>query len=339
MWSKAQEAGAMCKAVGLLITLALGFLVAPLAADAQPLATMRRIGVLAGGSLTPESAHRQEAFQQGLRDLGWVEGQNIAIEYRYGEGKVERLPDLVADLVRLNVHVLVVEGMSGAEAAKNATRMIPIVMLHVPDPVEQGIIASLARPGGNITGLASASREFTGKQLELLQEVVPHLSRLAVLWNPPLSAHAASLKALESIAHSVGIQVQPVAVHSPDDFEGAFAAMHAGQAEALIIFASALHFQHLRRIADLALTSRLPAITRERQFAKSGLLMAYGPSERDLFLRATTYVDKILKGTKPADLPVEQPTKFELVINLKTAQAFGITLSPTLLILADEVIK
>jgi len=325
--------------IALIVMLALCLLVVPLAADAQQPATMPRIGVLAGGALTPESAHRQEGFQQGLRDLGWVEGQNIAIEYRYAEGESARLPDLAAELVRLNVHVLVVEGMSGVEAAKNATRMIPSVMLHVPDPVEGGVVASLARPGGNITGLASTSSEFTGKQLELLQEVVPNLSRVAVLWNPPMHVHTPALKALESIARSVGIQVQPVAVHSPDDFEGAFAFMRAGQAKALIIFASALHFQHLRQLADLALTSRLPAITRERQFAEGGLLMAYGPSERDLFLRAVTYVDKILKGAKPADLPVEQPRKFELVMNLKTAQTLGLTIPSNLLILADEVIK
>jgi putative tryptophan/tyrosine transport system substrate-binding protein len=207
--------------VGRVMTLALSLLTAPLAINAQPPATMSRIGVLHGGALTPERAHRQQAFQRGLHDLGWVEGHNIAIEYRYAEGKFERLPDLAAELVRLNVHVLVVDGTAGAEAAKNVTRTVPIVMLRGTDPVEGGVVASLARPGGNITGLASPSSEFTGKQLQLLQEVVPNLSHVAVLWNPPLPAHALSLKALESIARSVGIQVQPVAVHSPDDFEGA----------------------------------------------------------------------------------------------------------------------
>jgi putative ABC transport system substrate-binding protein len=329
----------MRQTILLLITLALAILMAPLAAEAQPLTTMPRIGVLAGGSLTPERAHWQEAFQQGIHDLGWVEGQNITIEYRYAEGKFERLPDLAAELVRRNVHILVVEGTAGVEAAKNATPTVPIVMLWGTDPVEGGFVASLARPGGNITGLASPSSEFTGKQLELLQEVVPNLSRVAVLWNPPLPAHARSLKALESIASSVGVQVQPVVVQSSDDFEGAFAAMRAGQAEALIIFASALHALHLRRIATLALTSRLPAITRERQFAEGGLLMAYGQTGRDIFLRAASYVDKILKGAKPADLPVEQPTKFELVINLKTARTLGLTLPPTLLFQADEVLR
>jgi len=325
--------------VGLVVTLALSLLAVPLATDAQPPATMPRVGVLAGDSLTPERAHRQEAFQQGLHDLGWVEGHNIAIEYRYAEGKFERLPDLAAELVRLNVQILVVDGTAGAKAAQNVTRTVPIVMLHGTDPVEGGFVASLARPGGNITGLASPSSEFPGKQLELLQKVVPNLSRVAVLWNPPLPAHAPSLKALESIARSVSIQVQPVAVHSPDDFEGAFAAMHAGQAEALIIFGSALHFSHVRRIANLALTSRLPAIARERQFAEGGLLMAYGQSQRDISLRAATYVDKILKGAKPADLPVEQPMQFEFVINLKTAQALGLTLPPMVLFQADEVIR
>ena len=325
--------------VGRVMALALSLLTAPLALNAQPPAPMSRIGVLHGGALTPERAHRQQAFQQGLRDLGWVEGHNIAIEYRYAEGKVERLPDLAAELIRLHVQVLVVDGTAGAAAAKHVTRTVPIVMLWGTDPVEGWLVASLARPGGNITGLAGPSSEFPGKQLELLQEVVPKLPRVVVLWNPPLSAHALSLKALERLARSVGIEVQPVAVHSPDDFEGAFAAMHAGQAEALIIFASALHSLHFRRIADLALTSRLPAITRERRFAEGGLLMAYGQSEREIFLRAVTYVDKILKGAKPADLPVEQPMRFEFVINLKTAQALGLTIPPTLLFQADEVIK
>jgi putative ABC transport system substrate-binding protein len=321
------------------MTLALSLLTAPLVVNAQPPATMARIGVLHGDALTPERAHRQQAFQQGLHDLGWVAGHNIAIAYRYAEGKFDRLPDLAAELVRLNVQVLVVDGTAGAAAAKHVTQTVPIVMLHGTDPVEGGVVASLARPGGNITGLASPSSEFPGKQLQLLQEVVPKLSRVAVLWNPPLPAHALSLTALERIARAVDIEVQPVAVHSPDDFEGAFAAMHAGQAEALIIFASALHSLHFRRLADLARTSRLPAMARDRQFAEGGLLMAYGQSPRETFLRAATYVDKILKGAKPADLPVEQPMKFELVINLKTAKALGITLPPSLLLLADEVIR
>jgi ABC-type uncharacterized transport system substrate-binding protein len=325
--------------VGRVMTLALSLLTAPLVLNAQPPATMSRIGVLHGGALPPERAHRQQAFQQGLHDLGWVAGQNIAIECRYAEGKVDRLPDLAAELVRLNVQVLIVDGTAGAEAAQHVTRTVPIVMLHGTDPVEAGVVASLARPGGNITGLAGPSGEFPGKQLELLQEVVPTLSRVAVLWNPPLSAHALSLTALERIARAVGIQVQPVAVHGPDDFAGAFAAMHAGQAEALIVFASALHSLHVRRLADLALTSRLPAMTRERRFAEDGLLMAYGQSPRDLFLRAATYVEKILKGAKPADLPVEQPMQFEFVLNLKTAQTLGLTLPPHLLSLADEVLQ
>jgi putative tryptophan/tyrosine transport system substrate-binding protein len=322
-----------------LLTLTLGLLVAPLALNAQLPATMARIGVLHGDALTPERAHRQQAFQQGLHDLGWVAGHNIAIEYRYAEGKFERLPDLAAELVRLNVQVLVVDGTAGAAATKHVTQTVPIVMLHGTDPVEGGVVTSLARPGGNITGLASPSSEFPGKQLELLQEVIPNLSRVAVLWNPPLPAHAPSLKALESSARAVGIQVQPVAVHRPDDFEGAFAAMHAGQAEALIIFASALHSLHFRRLATLALTSRLPAIARDRQFAEGGLLMAYGQSPREIFLRAAAYVDKILKGAKPADLPVEQPMRFEFFLNLKTAQALRMTMPPSLLLLADEVIQ
>jgi putative ABC transport system substrate-binding protein len=300
---------------------------------------MYRIGVLSAGAATPALPGRYEAFRQALRDLGYVEGQNIAIERRYAEGRFARLPDLAVELVRLNVDVVVATGTETVAAVKHATQTIPIVMTHVGDPVQRGFIASLARPGGNITGLATAGDDLIGKQLELLREAVPQLSRLAVLWNPPQPAHTNFLKILEDVARAVGIALHPVTVHRPEDFEGAFAAMRAARAEALMFTGSGLHFGHLQQIADLALTSGLPAMTWQRAFAERGLLMTYGPDELAIFRRAAYYVDRLLKGTKPMDLPVERPSKFELVLNLKTAKALGLTIPLSLLFQADEVIQ
>jgi ABC-type uncharacterized transport system substrate-binding protein len=325
--------------IGLFVTLTFALLVTPLNAAAPLAAKVYRIGVLAPAEAASPTAPDIAAFRHGLRERGWVEGQNLAIEYRFAEGRFERIPALAAELVRLNVDVIVTEGSEGVQAAQHATQTIPIVMRNVADPVQRGFIASLARPGGNITGLSNASGDMQGKRLELLKETVPTLTRVAILWNPPQPAHAPVLKALEGMAQAVGVQLHPVPVHSPHDFEEAFSAMRAGQAEALIIFGSALHTAHLRRLADLALQSRLPAMAGAREFADSGGFMAYGPSERDMLGRVAYYVDRILKGAKPADLPVEQPTKFELVINFKTAQALGLTIPPTLLFQADEVIR
>jgi putative tryptophan/tyrosine transport system substrate-binding protein len=300
---------------------------------------MPRIGFLSGTALTPELARGLEAFRHALRERGWVEGHNLAIAYRFAEGQFERLPTLAAELVGLPVDVLVTEGSEGVQAAQQASQTIPIVMRSVAEPVQRGFIASLARPGGNITGLAGASGDLNGKRLELLKEAVPTLTHVAVLWNPPQPAHAPMLQALAEGAQAVGVQVHPVAVYSLTDFEGAFAAMRTEHAEALLIFGSDLHSSHIHRLADLARRSQLPAMAGARAFADSGGLMTYGPSASDALSRVAYYVDRLLKGTKPADLPVEQPTKFELVLNRKTAQALGITFPPTLLILADEVIQ
>lgn len=321
-----------------IVTLILILFVAPLAAEAQPLPKVYRIGVLSASAFTPEHARRDEAFRQGLRDLGYVEGQNITIAYRYAEGQYEKFPALV-ELIRLNVDVLVAEGTGGVRVAQQGTQTIPIVMTHVGDPVQRGVVTTLARSGGNITGLSNVIDNVIGKQLELLKELLPQLARVAVLWNPPHPAHAHILKTLEGMARAVGVQLLPVAVENADDLEGAFATMSQGQAEALMFPGSGLHYVHLRRIADLALTRRLPAITWERAFAGGGLLMTYGPDELAIFRRAAYYVDRILKGAKPGDLPVEQPIKFELVLNLKTAKALGLTMPSSLLFQADEVIQ
>jgi putative ABC transport system substrate-binding protein len=323
----------------LIVALTLSLLVAPYAVEAQLPSKVPRIGFLSGSALTPELARGLDAFRHALREHGWVEGHNLVIESRFAEGHFERLPTLAAELVGLHVAVIVTEGSEGVQAAQHATQTIPIVMRSVAEPVQRGFIASLARPGGNITGLAGASGDLNGKRLELLKEALPTLTRVAVLWNPPQPAHAPMLKALENVAQALGLQLYPVAVHGLTDFEGAFTAMRAGHAEALMILGSDLHSSHIRRLADLALQSRLPAMAGARAFADSGGCMTYGPSARDALSRVAYYVDRLLKGTKPVDLPVEQPTKFELVINLKTAKALGLTIPPTLLMLADEVIR
>jgi putative tryptophan/tyrosine transport system substrate-binding protein len=322
-----------------LVTLALGLFVALLPAEAQQTPSVYRIGVLSASAPTPALLQRHEAFRQALRALGYVEGQNLALEPRYAEGTFARLPDLAGELVRVPVDVVVASGSEAVAAVQQATQTIPIVMTHVGDPVQRGFVASLAQPGGHITGLSTAGIDLIAKQLELLREAVPQLSRLAVLWNPPQPAHPPFLKALEAVAGAVGIALHPVAVHRPEDFEGAFAAMRAARVEALFVTGSGLHFHHLRQIVDLARTSLLPAIAWERAYAEGGLLMTYGANEEVIMQRAAFYVDRVLKGTKPADLPVERPMMFELVINLKTAEALGLTIPPTLLFQATEVIR
>ena len=328
-----------CRAV-LLVTLGLGLLVAPLAADAEQPGKVFRIGILANVPLTdPEGARLWGAFIQGLRELGYVEGQNITIEWRVSEGKYERLPDLAAELVRLKVDVIVAPAAQNPLAAKQATRTIPIVMTGTGDPVGSGLVASLARPGGNVTGLSTLTPEIVGKQLELLKEIVPRVSRVAVLWNPTNPSHPLLLGEAKVAARSLGVQLQIPEARGPDEFEGAFAAMTRERAGALLVLTDGMFLLHQRRIMDLVATSRLPAMYGLRRQVDAGGLMAYGPSLRDSFRRAATYVDKILKGTKPGDLPVEQPTKFELVINLKTAKALGLTIPQSILIRADEVIR
>jgi putative tryptophan/tyrosine transport system substrate-binding protein len=316
--------------------LALGLLAAPLAAPAQqPTAKNARIGLL----FFVPTPFLDEAFRQGLRELGYVEGQNIAIEYRSAEGKSERLPALAAELVRLKVDVIVAASPAATEAAKQATSTIPIVFAVSGDPVAEGLVASLARPGGNLTGLATISGEVVGKQLELLKGVAPKISRVAVLQNPGNQAHLRALRQAEGAARALGLQLQIVEARTPPEIEAAFAAMRSQRAGGVLVLRDALFREQRAKIVALAAKNRLPAVYGLREEAEAGGLMAYGASTPQLFRRAATYVDRILKGAKPADLPVEQPTKFELVINLKAAKALGLTIPPSLLGQADEVIQ
>ncbi len=324
--------------VALVFALVIGILAMPLSAEAQPSAKIPRIGLLSPFSPTATALWHQ-AFRQGLRDLGWVEGKSIAIEYRYAEGRSDRLPGLAADLVRLKVDIIVATVTTDAVAAKNATRAIPIVLASSGDPVADGLVESLARPGGNITGLSQMAPELAGKRLELLKEIVPKLSRVAVLWNPQGTTSPLSWRELQLPARKLGVQLHSLEVRSPNDFDKAFEDATRARAGALAVMPDPVFATNLKRIADLAAKSRLPSIFHLREFVDAGGLVAYGVDRSDMFRRAATYVDKILKGTKPADLPVEQPTKFELVINLKTAKALGLTIPQSILIRADHVIQ
>jgi putative ABC transport system substrate-binding protein len=308
-------------------------------AEAQQAKKVPRIGFLGATSLSGESA-RIEAFRQGLRELGYVEDKNIVIEYRWAEGKFDRLPALAAELVRLKVDVIVTGGATSTRAAKELTIAIPIVMAQVHDPIGTGFVASLARPGGNITGLSTLAPEISGKRVELFKEIIPRLSRIAVLGtstNNP--GNAQSLKETEVAAAGFGVQVQYLDVPSPKDIEIAFRAATRGRADALLLLGSPVFQAQRKQIVELALKRRVPAMYPNPEFVGDGGLMNYGVSITDLHRRAATYVDKILKGAKPADLPVEQPTKFELVINLKTAKQIGLTIPPNVLARADRVIR
>ncbi|HEV8341447.1 MAG TPA: ABC transporter substrate-binding protein [Candidatus Binatia bacterium] len=305
-------------------------------AEAQQPAKVFRIGYLSSTSSESQKS-RRAAFQQGLRDLGYVEGKNIIIEYRYAEQKYERLPELVGELVRLNVDVLVAAGAPAAHAAKSATKTIPIVM-QSGDPVGTGLVASLGRPGGNITGLSDFTVGVVTKRLELLKEVVPSVSRVAVLWNPTNPTNPVTLKETQTVAPTLGVTLLPLEVKEADDIDRAFTVIKKERPGALIVFGGVLTTQ-TRRIVELAVKSKLPAIHSVSEAVDAGGLMSYGTNFDDLFRRVATYVDKILKGAKPADLPVEQPTKFELVINLKTAKQIGLTIPPNVLARADKVIK
>ena len=324
-------------AVGCIVMLTLSLLGVPLAAAAQPPTHVHRIGYLLG--TTQEQEPLLEAFLEAMRALGYVEGQNLVMEYRAAEGQYERLPDLAAELVRLKVDVLLAMNTPAALAAKHATTTIPIVMTGVAYPVGSGLVASLARPGGNITGLASLQHELIGKRLELLKAVLPTVSRVAVLWNPANPAHAVAVREADVATQALGVQLHLVEARGPDAFDRAFAAMTRAHAGALLVLGDPLVFEHRRRLVELAVRSRLPTMHNIRPYVEAGGLMAYGPRTTDLRRRAAVYVDKILKGAKPADLPVEQPTTFELIINLKTAEALGLTMPPTLLFQADEVIR
>ena len=305
-------------------------------AEAQQAKKMARIGVLRPGSPGDPMV---ESFRQGLRDLGYVEGQNIAVEYRWAEEKLERLSDLAAELVRLKVEVMLAGSTPSVRAAQKATKTTPIVMAAGIDPVEAGVIQSFARPGGNVTGLTIMSPELSGKRLELLKETIPGISRVAVLWISTNPVTAPQMRETKAAAQALGLELQPLDVRDPKQFDSAFQAATRDRAGALMVLQEAVTFRHRTRIVGLAARSRLPVMYGFGEFVKVGGLMAYGASNHDNFRRAAVYVDKILKGAKPADLPVEQPTSFELAINLKAAQALGLMIPPTLLLQADEVIK
>jgi putative tryptophan/tyrosine transport system substrate-binding protein len=309
-------------------------------AQAQQPKKVPRIGYLGNPSPSASSAHI-EAFRQGLRELGYVEGKNIVIEWRHHEGKLDRLPALAAELVRLKVDVIVTAGPPATRAAKEATATIPIVMANDGDPVGTGLVASLARPGGNITGLSTIAPELSGKQLEILKEVVPKASRVAVFTTSTIPGHAKKLKEVELAAKAFGLQLQYLDIlGGPKDIETAFRAAGKGRADAVLMLVSGGFVSaHRTEIVELAIKSRLPAIYPNSQYVDAGGLMTYGVSLTDLDRRAATHVDKILKGRKPADLPVEQPTKFEFVINLKAAKQIGLTIPPNVLARADKVIK
>ena len=307
-------------------------------AQAQQPKKVPRIGFLVPGSSATYST-RIEAFRQGLRELGYVEGKDIAIEYRYAEGNIESLQDFAAELIRLKVDILVVAGSEATVAAKRATKEIPIVMANVGDPIARGIVASLARPGGNVTGLTSVSTDLSGKRLELLKETVPKLARVGVLWNPSDQGAAANFKETEATARAFKVRVQSLEVRSANDFESAFKAAIAGRVHALNVLQSGVINTHRIRIVEFATKSRLPTMFAEGAHVESGGLMSYGPSFPDMYRRAATYVDKILKGRTPSDLPVEQPMKFEFIINLITAKQIGLTIPPNVLVRADKVIR
>jgi putative ABC transport system substrate-binding protein len=308
-------------------------------AAAQPVEKVPRVGFLGPRSRSNDAGF-VDAFLQGLRDLGWVEGKTIVIEYRWADGRSDRLPNLAAELVRLKVDVIVAGNTAVAVTAKNATGTIPIVMVTGYDPVGLGLVASLARPGGNVTGLSfSAGADIVGKLLELLKETVPKVRRVAVLSNPTNPSHALATENVIVAARAVGVQLQLLEARGPDQFDNAFAAMARERAEALLVLADPFFGFHRSRLSALAAESRIPAMYGSRIYPEAGGLMSYGANFRHNFHRSATYVDKILKGAKPADLPIEQPVKFELVINLKTAKLLGLTIPPSLLLRADQVIE
>jgi putative ABC transport system substrate-binding protein len=316
-----------------VVLLALGVI-----ADAQQPTKIPRIGHL-NTATHFAIAERIEAFRQGLRELGYVEGKNIVIEWRYAEGKLDRLPALAAELVRFKVDVIVTTGPTTTRPAKEATSTIPIVMTQDTDPVGNGFVASLARPGGNITGLSSLAPELSGKRLELLKEIVPRLSRVAILWTSTTPGSAQALREMERAAGELGVKLQSSDIAGPKAIETAFLAASKGRADAVLVMSSGVLNAQRKQLAELAVKGRLPAIYFRSEFVQDGGLMSYGASFTDMDRRAATYVDKILKGAKPADLPVEQPTKFEFIINLKAAKQIGLTIPPNVLVRADKVIK
>jgi ABC-type uncharacterized transport system substrate-binding protein len=321
--------------------LCLVLLTAPVVAEAQPAGILYRIGLLGtsppGG---PGAAPLWEALLHGLRELGYVEGGNLIIERRdHPEGKADELPERAADLVRLKVDLIVAGGSLTPHAAKAATTTIPIVMTNHGDPVGSGLVPNLVRPGGNITGLSILNTELVGKQLELLKEAVPRVVRVTILWSPNSQTHPRMLNEADAAGRALGFRVQRAPARAPDDFEQAFAAMAQARTEALLVLGDPIFWFHRTRIAELATTNNLPTIFVQREHAEAGGLMSYGANLRDNFRRAATYVDKILKGAKPGNLPIEQPTRFEFVINLRTAKRLGVTIPQSVLLRADEVLQ
>jgi putative ABC transport system substrate-binding protein len=318
----------------LLLTVPLG------TAAAQSPAKVPRVGYISPGSSSdPARLRRFEAFRQGLRELGYVEGQSIVLEPRWAEGKYDRYPALAADLVRLKVDVIVASGGAATQAVKQATRTIPIVMSVVIDPVGSGLVPSLAHPGGNLTGTSMMAPDLVGKQLEMLKELVPGVSRVALLRNPSNPGSAPQLREAEAAARALGVGLRTLEARDPQEIDSAFAAMTREPAGALMVLVDAIFTNQVRQIAELAAKRRLPSIYGQREYAEAGGLMVYSSNPFDLERRAATFVDKILKGAKPADLPIEQPSKFDLVINLKTAKVLGLTIPSSLLRRADQVIE
>jgi ABC-type uncharacterized transport system substrate-binding protein len=322
----------------LAVILTLALLAAPLAIGAQGPGKVPRIGYVFA-RVSSADQRLWNAARQGLRELGYVEGQNITLEVRWAEGRTDRLPELVAELVRSKVDVLVVATTPAALAAKNATRTIPVVFVAVGEAVESGLVANLARPGGNLTGLTLLNAEISGKRLELLKESLPRISRVAVLTNPGNPIHTVFWRQTLTAAKTLGLKLQPIQVRASEDFEEAFQAATSGRADALLAFDDSLTVGYRTRLVALAAKHRLPTMYGLREFPDAGGLVSYGPNFPDQYRRTGTYVDRILKGARPADLPVEQPTKFELVINLKTAKALALTIPPSVLARADEIIQ
>ena len=318
----------------------LGLLAAPLVAQVKPPARVLRIGLLGGSSRTsPESSHIWAGLFEGLRALGYIEGQNIVVEERWYGDKIERLPALADDLVKLRVDVIVVGTQPAPEAAKRATATIPIVMMYHGDPVGSGLVGSFAKPGGNVTGMSLNSLALRGKQLQLLKEAVPKLTRVAVLSNPTVTFRELEMRELDNAARSLNIQLQFVEARASSEFAEAFSVATKGRANAVLVLSSSLYFAYRAKIVELAGKSRLPAIYGTREFADAGGLMSFGVNSRDTARQAAGYVDKILKGANPGDLPIEQPTKFELVINLKTAKELGLAIPGSILARADQIIE
>jgi putative ABC transport system substrate-binding protein len=313
----------------------------PVAARAEQTGKIARIGLLTPGSFSSSSAGATlfDVLVEALRELGWIQGKNVTFERRYAENRLERLPDLAAELVRINVDVIVATGTLGPLAAKRASSTIPIVMTASGDPLGSGLVASLARPGGNVTGMSLMVPDLGGKRLELLKELLPRLARVAVLWNAANPYPAIVFKETQAAGRSLAIEVQSLEVRGPDDFDGAFEAVRRQRPDALITVEDPLTITYAKRIADFAMVNRLPSLHGAKEFVAAGGLISYGANLTDVFRRAADYVDKILRGAKPGDLPVEQPTTFELVINLKIAKVLGLDISPMLLTRADEVIE